>query len=160
MTTRSKPGFSSPAPGHRQSAGRRAGVAQDAQDWRKRTWFAWGILALIWFVGATAYFGFGADRNFPVSSRPAPLLSGVECNRVVDIDGQRSCMGVANLSRERRIMLQDREADRSVHAGTAILGPPLLSLLGVFLLTRYVGREPPVPARAPRPRHGFAPGRR
>lgn len=116
-------------------------------DWRKRVWLFWGILSLVWFVGATAYYGFGAGREFPVSSRPAPLLSGVECNRVMDVDGQRSCAGVATLSRERRIMLQDREAGRSVQAGTAILGPPLLSLLAVTLFTRYVRPKTLTPIR-------------
>lgn len=145
MSMKSNPGFTAvPAPARPHVPSRRK---SEAGDWRRRVWLAWGILALVWFVGTTAYYGFGADRNSAISTRPAPLLSGVECNRVGDIDGQRSCLGVANLSRERRIMLQDREAGRSVEAGTAIVGPPLLSLLAVALFMHYVRPKAPEPIR-------------
>lgn len=118
-----------------------------SQDWRKRVWVGWGVLALVWFLGSTVYFAFGAGSDLAVTSRPAPLLSGMECHRIVTVEGQRSCQGVADLSRDRRIMMQDRQADRAVTTGTAILGPPLLSLIAVALFMRYV--RPPSASRRP-----------
>ena len=114
-------------------------------DWRKRVWTIWGALALVWFLGSTVYYALGAGGAYAVTSRPAPLLSGIECNRIVDPQGQHSCKGVAQLSRERRIMMQDREAARAISTGSAILGPPLLSFLALGLFMRY-SRPSPVKA--------------
>ena len=127
--------------------------AEAGSDWRKRVWKIWGVLALVWFLGSTVYYAFGAGGSMTGTSRPAPLLSGIECNRIVSVEGQRACRGVADLSRERRIMMQDRQAERAVRTGSAILGPPLLSLIALALFMRYV--YPPQPRSRP-----SVPGRR
>ena len=106
-------------------------------DWRRRAWWAWGVLALLWFVGSTAYYGFAVVDEHPVSSRPAPLLSSSACSGVIGADGHHSCAGVASLSRDRRMLLQDRASDRAIEAGSVILGPPVLSLLGMLVLMHY-----------------------
>ena len=128
-----------PPPANRQQALR--------AERRRRTWRIWGILALIWFVGSTAYYGFGASSAHHVSSRPAPLLSGSACHSVLGIDGQQSCQGVANMSRDRRIMLRDRASQRAIEAGSVILGPPIASLLGMMIFMHYTRPRVVIPRR-------------
>ena len=116
--------------------------------WRRRTWQIWGAAALLWFVGSTAYYGFGVGDQFAVSTRPPPLLSGTACHSVLGVDGKQSCEGVVSMSRDRRIMLRDRASDHAIEAGSVILGPPVFSLLGVLMLMHYTRPQSSVLKRA------------
>lgn len=138
-----------PSNAHRQNAAQ--------HDWRRRTWRIWGIVALIWFVGATAFYGFGGSSAHQFSTMSAPLLSGNACNSVLGIAGQQSCQGVANMSRDRRTLQRTRASQHAIMAGSIILGPPLLSLVGLLGFMHYTRPRTVIPKREPAdpaPHHG------
>jgi hypothetical protein len=114
------------------------------------------MASLVWLVLGAAMFGagLGGGGYGAYSTRPAPLLSRTDCNRIADDEGARACVGVAQAARQRRVMLHEAEARRSVVAGSIIVGPPLAGMVLVWGIGKATAGRAPQP-----PRPGF-PARR